>query len=144
MASAKVLAILLGLYSVSGSQQKPPGPPTGVHTKVSLGLFIPKLGLLNIGKWVYRKWVYSTWQYSLTRFSNIFKNSIHLPFSGLGTMTGTTGHVFPFLLHPISSKSDGCGPTFEVSFWFFRTLFTTKISVQHIKSAMPIYYIPIS
>lgn len=44
MASAKVLAILLGLYSVSGSQQKPPGPPTGVHTKVSLGLFIPKLG----------------------------------------------------------------------------------------------------
>jgi hypothetical protein len=23
-------------------------------------------------------------------------NSIHLTFSGFGTMTGTTGHVFPF------------------------------------------------
>jgi hypothetical protein len=33
-------------------------------------------------------------------------------------MTGTTGHVFPFSLCPILSKSGGYGPTFEVFLFF--------------------------
>jgi hypothetical protein len=46
-------------------------------------------------------------------FSNIFKIHIHLAFSSLGAMTGTTGHVFLLVLHPISCKSGGCRPTVE-------------------------------
>jgi hypothetical protein len=30
-----------------------------------------------------------------------------LAFSGLGAMVGTTGHVIPLILHPVSFKSDG-------------------------------------
>jgi hypothetical protein len=36
---------------------------------------------------------------SMLYLSNINKNDIHLIVSGLGTITGATGHVFPFWLH---------------------------------------------
>jgi hypothetical protein len=39
------------------------------------------------------------------------KTDLRLTFSGLGNMTGTTGHVFALILHPVSYKSDGYGPT---------------------------------
>jgi hypothetical protein len=42
-------------------------------------------------------------------------NSTDFSFSGLGTMTRSTMHVFPFWLHPSSSRSDGYG----FVFWFF-------------------------
>jgi hypothetical protein len=51
---------------------------------------------------------------SILQFSNIFENYIHLTVSGLGTITGTTGHVFPLMLHAVSCKSDGYRPTLNV------------------------------
>jgi hypothetical protein len=65
------------------------------------------------------KWVYKNLQFALTRIlhfmniSKIFKHCIRLTVSGLGAMIGTTGHVFPSILHYIPSKSDGYRPTFE-------------------------------
>jgi hypothetical protein len=43
----------------------------------------------------------------------MIKHDIHLTVSGLGSMTGTTERVFPFVLHSISCESDGYGRTFE-------------------------------
>jgi hypothetical protein len=58
-------------------------------------------------------------------------------------MTGTTGRVFPIMLHPISFKSDGYGTTFEGFFGFANFLKVAHLH-QNTKSAIPIYYIPIS
>jgi hypothetical protein len=70
------------------------------------------------------------------------KNYIHLTVSGLGSMTGTTGHAFPLIVHPISSKSDGYGPTFK-GFLVLR-FFPQKTYLRlKRKSAIPIYYLPI-
>jgi hypothetical protein len=74
-------------------------------------------GIIEHQKPVYNEIVYSIWHVLLTisnfQFSNIIKNNIHLTVSGLGAMTGTTGRVFPLILHPISCKSDGYGFIFE-------------------------------
>jgi hypothetical protein len=59
----------------------------------------------------------SNWQSmrntSMLQFSKIQQKRYSFDVSGHGTMTGTTRHVFPLILHPISSKSDGYGPTFK-------------------------------
>jgi hypothetical protein len=62
---------------------------------------------------IYWPWVVIHAENIDLQFSKIFKNCVRLTLSGLGTVTGTTGHVFRVILHPILSKSDGYGPTFE-------------------------------
>jgi hypothetical protein len=44
--------------------------------------------------------------------TQILKHGLRLTFSGLGSVTRTTGRVFLLVLHPISCKSDGYGRTF--------------------------------
>jgi hypothetical protein len=75
---------------------------------------------LNIRKLVYSKWVYNNLHFAqqisilpCSRIPTILKNDVRLTCSGLGSVTGTTGRVFPLVLHPISCKFDGYEPTLK-------------------------------
>jgi hypothetical protein len=84
---------------------------------------------------------YSTWVCrAIQQFSKIIRNCFRSMFSGLGTMTGTTRHVFPLILHPISSKSDGYRPTFEGLLVFRILLKTNTLPAKRTVFCIAIYY----
>jgi hypothetical protein len=60
----------------------------------------------HIVKWVYSNFQCIGYKYRFCNFQKTY-NYIHLTVSGLGTMMGSTGRVFPLILNLISCKSDG-------------------------------------
>jgi hypothetical protein len=81
---------------------------------------------LNIRKWVYNKKV-SSRQYAKYLDVGIFKN---LAFSGLGTMTRTTGHDAPFIVAPYRTQIRWIWTHFGMCVCFMYLFQTEKSSFE--------------